>query len=206
MSRRILITGSGGHLGRALWDAFYANGDSVVGVDHPHMKEAWQLDLDEPIRHEGYIDFFKNEMRPDIVICNAKVRSWESHQFFATCARQCIINIASIYGVLGPDPAMYDGTEIEPTPAWYAASKGAMIALTKWQATTLAPVRSNAIILGGIFRGHSDLFRERYEAKVPLRRMATEQDAVNAVLFLASEKASYITGACLTVDGGYSAW
>lgn len=141
----------------------------------------------------------------DVVICNAKLRGWRSHHLLAQYARSCIINIASIYGVLGPDAAMYDGTEIEPTPAWYAASKGAMIALTKWQATTLAPVRSNAIILGGIFRGHSDLFRERYEAKVPLRRMATEQDAVNAVLFLASEKASYITGACLAVDGGLTA-
>jgi NAD(P)-dependent dehydrogenase (short-subunit alcohol dehydrogenase family) len=80
-----------------------------------------------------------------------------------------------------------------------------MIALTKHQATTLAPVRSNAIILGGIYRDHSDVFRERYEAKVPLCRMATEQDAVELCLFLASDKAAYITGACIPRDGGLSA-
>jgi len=101
---------------------------------------------------------------------------------------------------------MYEGTEVDPTPAWYAASKGAMVALTKWQATNLAPIRSNAVCPGGIFRGHSDKFREQYEARVPLRRMATEDDIVGPVLFLCSDAARYITGQVLMVDGGYSAW
>lgn len=190
-------------MGKALVAAFRSQGDIVLGLDMPGTGAELEIDLDnDPILRlvqEVYVS------QPDIVICNAKTRKWEAHHGLAKCAKVAVINLASIYGTLGPDPALYDGTEIEPTPAWYAAAKGAMIALTKHQATTLAPVRSNCIILGGIFRGHSDVFRQRYEAKVPLRRMATEQDAVDLCLFLASEKASYITGACLAVDGGLTA-
>lgn len=195
MTRSVLITGSAGHLGRALRAAFEAQGDVVTGVDAPGTDADHVMNLETSCLHGRW----------DVVVCNAKLRDWDSHNELAKCARVAIINISSIYSVLGPDPAMYDGTEIEPTPAWYAAAKGAMIALTRHQATTLAPVRSNCIILGGIFRGHSDLFRERYEAKVPLRRMACEQDAVDLCLFLASEKAAYITGAAIPCDGGISA-
>lgn len=206
MGRRVLITGSDGHLGRALRARFTELGDEVIGIDAPETKNAeWLMDLNEPIKNEGYRSYFK-AYGPHVVICNAKVQRWEAHEFLASCARQSVINIASIYGVLGNDPTMYAGTEIEPTPAWYAAAKGALIALTRWQATNLAPVRANAVCPGGILRGHSDDFRTRYEAKVPLRRMATEDDVVNAVEFLADPVlAAYITGAVLMVDGGLSA-
>jgi NAD(P)-dependent dehydrogenase (short-subunit alcohol dehydrogenase family) len=206
MGRRVLITGSAGHLGRVLRAAFEAQGDTVIGVEAPHIKDAeWLLDLDEPIQHEGYIQYFRNELKPDVVVCNAKVKRWEAHHLFATCATSCIVNIGSIYGVLGNDPKTYEGTEVKKTPAWYAASKGALIALTRWQATNLAPVRSNCVCPGGIFRDHSDTFRQRYESRVPLGRMATEDDIVGSVLFLASDAARYITGQVLMVDGGYSA-
>ena len=198
--RNVLITGSAGHLGRALCAAFEAQGDKVVGTD---LHEPMDLYVDCDNSIGSLVDWAHN--RFDVVICNAKCFQWQVHDALARCAKSSIINIASIYGALGPDPMMYYGTEIEQTPAWYAASKGAMIALTKHQATTLAPVRSNAIILGGIYRNHSDEFRERYEAKVPLCRMATEQDAVELCLFLASDRAAYITGACIPCDGGLSA-
>jgi NAD(P)-dependent dehydrogenase (short-subunit alcohol dehydrogenase family) len=200
--RNVLITGSAGHLGRALRAAFEAQGDVVTGVDTHNAEFLCDLESMTPVGNI-YKHFPTDKF--DIVVCNAKLKSWISHNRLAGFATSSIINIASIYGALGPDPMMYYGTEIEQTPAWYAASKGAMIALTKHQATTLAPVRSNAIILGGIFRDHSDVFRERYEAKVPLCRMATEQDAVDLCLFLASDKAAYITGACIPCDGGLSA-
>jgi len=197
--RNVLITGSAGHLGRALRAAFEAQGDVVTGLDWKEGSDIATDLSDDGSWHDRFYDQY------DVVVCNAKVMGWHAHQYLAKRARVAVVNIASIYGALGPDPMMYYGTEIEQTPAWYAASKGAMIALTKHQATTLAPVRSNAIILGGIFRDHSDVFRERYEAKVPLRRMATEQDAVELCLFLASDKAAYITGACIPCDGGLSA-
>ena len=199
MGRSVLITGSEGHLGRALRAAFEAQGDRVISLDLPITDPDIEIDLDNP----GHFKFLSEF---DILIANAKCRTWETHHELASQAKSCIVNIGSIYGVLGNDPKLYEGTEVAPTPAWYAASKGAMVALTKWQSTNYAPVRSNCICPGGIFRGHSDNFNKRYAAKVPLGRMATEDDIVGPVLFLCSDAARYITGQVLMVDGGYSAW
>lgn len=197
--RRVLVTGSAGHLGRALRARFEALGDEVVGIDLPDTGADYEYDLDG-----GWAA--SEEMLKcgpwDVVICNAKTRTWETHHELARLSRDSVINVASIYAAVGSDPAMYEGTEVEPTPAWYAASKGALVALTRWQATNFAPVRSNCIILGGIERGHSELFKQRYCARVPLKRMATEDDAVNAIEWLASDRASYISGACIPVEGG----
>lgn len=202
MGRKVLITGSQGHLGRALRDAFLMLGDTVTGIDLPGTGAEIECDLD----NASPFDTIIGAAWYDVVICNAKCRDWYWHNALAGSATSCIVNIGSIYGVLGNDPKLYEGTEVPPTPAWYAASKGAMVALTKWQSTNLAPVRSNCICPGGIFRGHSDNFNRRYAAKVPLGRMATEDDIVGPVLFLASDAARYITGQVLMVDGGYSAW
>ena len=199
MGRKVLITGSEGHLGRALRAAFEAQGDRVISLDLPITDPDIEIDLDNP----GHFKFLSEF---DILIANAKCRTWETHHELASQAKSCIVNIGSIYAVLGNDPKMYEGTEVDPTPAWYAASKGAMVALTKWQATNLAPIRSNAVCPGGIFRDHSDWFKRRYEDRVPLGRMATEDDIVGPVLFLCSDAARYITGQVLMVDGGYSAW
>lgn len=199
MGRRVLITGSEGHLGRALRAAFEAQGDSVTGLDLPGSGADIEINLERPDGYEFPTDF-------DIFIANAKCKNWEAHHWLAERATSCIINIGSIYGTLGNDSSMYVGTEVDPTPAWYAASKGALVALTKWQATNFTPVRSNCVCPGGIFRNHSDEFRMRYQEKVPLGRMATEDDIVGPVLFLCSDAARYITGQVLMVDGGYSAW
>ena len=117
-----------------------------------------------------------------------------------------IINISSIYGVVGPDWGLYEGTELA-SPAGYAASKGGLVQLTRWLATTLAPsIRVNAVSPGGIFRQHTEPFLSRYLARTPLRRMGTEADVAGAVAFLASDLASYVTGQNLLVDGGWTAW
>ena len=117
-----------------------------------------------------------------------------------------IINIASIYGVLGPDMSLYEGTKLG-NPAAYAASKGGLIQLTNWLATNLAPeVRVNAISIGGVFRNHQEPFLSRYKKKTPLNRMATEEDILGAALYFASDLSQYVTGHNLIVDGGFSAW
>src|SRR5450830_47059 len=85
-----------------------------------------------------------------------------------------ILNIGSIYGLHGPDWSLYEGTEMA-NPAAYAASKGGLLQLTRWLATTLGPdIRVNSISPGGIARGQPAVFVERYEARTPLKRMATE--------------------------------
>lgn len=118
----------------------------------------------------------------------------------------CILNIASIYGVLGPDMSLYEGTAMG-NPAAYAASKGGLIQLTRWLSTVLAPeVRVNCISAGGVARGQDAKFVERYERKVPLKRMATENDIAKAMLFLTSDLSSYVSGQNLMVDGGFSSW
>ncbi len=117
-----------------------------------------------------------------------------------------VINIASIYGLLGPDMGLYDGTSMG-NPAAYAASKGGVLQFTRWLATVAAPeVRVNAISPGGIARNQTDAFVSRYEKKVPLGRMGEEEDIKGAVLYLASDLSRYVTGQNLIVDGGFSSW
>ena len=122
----------------------------------------------------------------------------------ARSGRGSIIFMSSIYGFLGQDPSLYEGTEMA-SPAAYFASKGGLEQLSKWLATTLAPdVRVNTICPGGIERGQPKSFRDRYEAKTPLRRLGTEADLRGAVGFLAIDLSSYVTGHQLVVDGGLS--
>ncbi len=117
-----------------------------------------------------------------------------------------VINIASIYGLLGPDMRLYDGTEMG-NPAYYAAAKGGIVQLTRYWATTLAPeVRVNCIAAGGVWRRQPELFHERYKNRTPLARMATEEDLKGAVAYLSSDLSAYVTGQVLAVDGGWTAW
>ena len=117
-----------------------------------------------------------------------------------------IINITSIYGEHGPDWRLYEGTEMG-NPAAYAASKGGLVQLTRWLATTLAPeIRVNAISPGGIFRNQPKVFFERYVSKTPLNRMATEDDFRGVFAYLASDQSNYVSGQVISVDGGWGVW
>ena len=121
-------------------------------------------------------------------------------------ASGAIVNIGSIYGEFGPDWGMYEGTAMA-NPAAYAASKGGLLQLTRWLATTLAPkVRVNSISPGGIARNQPASFVEHYEVRTPLVRMATEDDFRGAIAYLASDMSAYVTGQNLRVDGGWSCW
>lgn len=117
-----------------------------------------------------------------------------------------VINIASIYGEYGPDWSLYEGTAMS-NPAAYGASKGGLIQFTRWLATTIAPhVRVNAISPGGVSRNQPEKFVQRYEARTPLGRMATEDDFRGVVAYLASDLSSYVTGQNVSVDGGWGVW
>jgi NAD(P)-dependent dehydrogenase (short-subunit alcohol dehydrogenase family) len=117
-----------------------------------------------------------------------------------------VIFIGSIYGIVGPDLGLYEGTPLG-NPAAYAASKGGLLQFTRWLATSLAPkVRVNMITPGGVERGQPEQFRERYLRRTPLARMATEEDFKGAIAFLASDLSAYVTGQNLIVDGGWTTW
>jgi len=130
----------------------------------------------------------------------------ESAPALAVSGHGSVINIGSIYGLVGPNEHLYEGTSLG-NPAAYAASKGGLLQLTRWLATVLSPkVRVNAITPGGILRDQPQAFVKRYEALAPLGRMGREEDLKGAVAYLASDLSAYVTGQNLVVDGGWTVW
>jgi NAD(P)-dependent dehydrogenase (short-subunit alcohol dehydrogenase family) len=123
-----------------------------------------------------------------------------------------VIQTASIYGLVGPDKRIYQGSEYLGgainTPAVYAASKAAVIGLTRWLATHWAQkgIRVNCLVPGGVSSGQNSTFSERYSERVPMGRMARADEMVPALIYLASDASSYVTGQVLAVDGGWTAW
>ncbi|EKF59373.1 short chain dehydrogenase [Agrobacterium albertimagni AOL15] len=126
--------------------------------------------------------------------------------------RGSIIQTCSIYGVVGPDQRIYEGSDYLGmpinTPAVYSASKAGVDGLTKYLATYWGKdgVRVNSLTPGGVESGQNKEFSRRYSARVPLGRMAAPSDIANALAYLASDASSYVTGHNLIVDGGLTAW
>jgi NAD(P)-dependent dehydrogenase (short-subunit alcohol dehydrogenase family) len=123
-----------------------------------------------------------------------------------------IIQTASIYGIVSSDKRIYEGSfylgrQIS-NPAVYSTSKAAVVGLTRYLAANWgdAGIRVNALVPAGVESGQNDTFKARYSARVPLARMAKADEMVGALVYLASDASSYVTGHCLVVDGGLSAW
>jgi|SRR3989344_3649996 len=118
-----------------------------------------------------------------------------------------IVNIGSIYGIVGTDQSIYGSSGIN-APAVYAASKGAVINLTRYLATYWAGkgIRVNTLSPGGVENNQDAEFIIKYCANTPLQRMAQKDDFKGALLFLVSDASAYMTGANLIVDGGWTAW
>ncbi len=123
-----------------------------------------------------------------------------------------IVQTASVYGVVAPDQRIYEGSEYMGveinTPAVYATSKAAVIGLTKYLAAYWAKdnIRVNAITPGGVESGQNEQFQSLYSKRVPLGRMGQASEMVAALVYLASDASSYVTGQNLIVDGGLTAW
>jgi len=120
-----------------------------------------------------------------------------------------VINISSIYGILSPDQRIYEYKE-KPffKPVSYSVSKSGVLNLTRYLATYWSKknIRVNTLTLAGVFNNQDEIFLKNYNAKVPLGRMARPDEYNGAIIFLSSDASSYMTGANLVLDGGFSAW
>ena len=123
-----------------------------------------------------------------------------------------IIQVSSIYGVVAPDQRIYQGSEYNGrpinTPAVYSVSKAAVLGLTSYLSTYWADskIRVNTLTPGGIESGQNSEFNQKYSNRVPLGRMGEASELTGALIYLASDASSYVTGQNIIVDGGLSAW
>jgi NAD(P)-dependent dehydrogenase (short-subunit alcohol dehydrogenase family) len=130
----------------------------------------------------------------------------------ARAGRGSIVNVSSVYGLLSPVQDLYafrrERGETFVKPVAYSVSKSALGNLTRYLATywASAGVRVNTLTLAGVWNDQPPEFLEAYEARVPLGRMLRAEEALGALVFLASDASSYVTGSNVVVDGGWSAW
>jgi NAD(P)-dependent dehydrogenase (short-subunit alcohol dehydrogenase family) len=130
----------------------------------------------------------------------------------ARAGRGSIVNVSSVYGLLSPVQDLYafrrERGETFVKPVAYSVSKSAILNLTRYLATYWAKdgVRVNTLTLAGVFNDQPAEFLEAYSARIPMGRMLDAKEALGAVVFLASDASSYVTGSNVVVDGGWSAW
>ena len=121
-----------------------------------------------------------------------------------------IINLLTMYTLYGPDQRLYvaEGKPRTYKPVFYTVTKAGVYGFTRYLATYYAgtQIRVNALTPGGIFNGHDETFVANYSARSVMGRMGDKSEMNGALLFLASDASSYMTGANLVVDGGWTAW
>ena len=226
-----LITGAGRGIGKVIAEQFVADGAIVYVNDlqEPNVEGAKPIAFDVTDSNAlkaGLMQVYKVEGRIDCIVNNAAIIQNQklgmvsksllekmyavnvfavidmiqiASRLMSRTGGGCFVNMASITGVVG-----------SPGQVAYSSTKGAIITITKSAAKELAPmkIRVNAVAPGIV---KTERFEELYEAtgdkinarieKIALGRLGTPQDIANAVSFLASDRASYISGQILGVDG-----
>ncbi len=176
---------------------FYGKIDGLVNNAYPRTKD-WGVKF-EDISYNSWRENVDMQMNTTFLFIQKIIPELLKTQ-------GAIVNMASIYGVVGNDLTIYENTNIS-TAAPYSAIKGGVINLTRYLASYFGKqgIRINCVSPGGIFDSQNPTFVANYEKKVPMGRMGSPQDIAPAVSFLLSKEAGYITGQNLIVDGGWTA-
>jgi NAD(P)-dependent dehydrogenase (short-subunit alcohol dehydrogenase family) len=173
--------------------------DGLVNNAYPRTKD-WGNSF-ELVKAESWRVNVDMQMNSIFVICQKVLEIMKSQKFGS------IVNITSIYGVVGNDFTVYDNTGGMTSPAAYSAIKGGVINFTRYLASYYGKhnVRINCVSPGGIFNSQNDVFVSNFESKVPMRRMGNPDDISGPVAFMLADESKYITGQNLIVDGGWTA-
>lgn len=177
--------------------SYFGRIDGLVNNAYPRTQD-WGARF-EDIKSESWRQNVDMQLNSCFVCCQEVLKIMESQKGGS------IVNIGSIYGVVGNDFTLYEeygGT----SPAAYSAIKGGIVNFTRYLASYYGRknIRINCVSPGGIFDNQPESFVERYENKVPMGRMGTPKDIAPAVSFLLSDESNYITGHNLLVDGGWT--
>lgn len=171
------------------------------------------------IKPEGFYAAFENYSKEtlnkviDGNLVGVTISCREAGKIFLNQGYGVIINVASIYGIVGADQRLYDGVEniyFEnerfSSPVSYAISKAGVVQLTKYLASYYREknIRVNCLTPGGVYDNHDDNFNSQYSYRTLLGRMADKDEYNAAILYLLSDASSYVTGFNLIVDGGWS--
>jgi NAD(P)-dependent dehydrogenase (short-subunit alcohol dehydrogenase family) len=189
---------------------------SELGVPHILVNAA-ALDSppDAPPEEVGPVESYPEAAFDEVMDVNVKGTFLPCQVIGARMAaegRGSIVNVSSVYGMLSPVQELYEfrrgGGEEFYKPVAYSVSKSALYNLTRYLATYWAKsgVRVNTLTLAGVANDQPQEFVDAYTARMPLGRMADVREVVGPVVFLASDASSYVTGANLVADGGWSAW
>lgn len=168
-----------------------------------------------PATENGPFEFYPEESWNKVMDANVKgvfLCSQVIGSIMAEAKGGSIINISSIYGLVSPNQEIYEyrrkrGEDFYK-PIAYSASKSAILNMTRYMATYWAKkrVRVNTLTLAGVFNNQDEQFLEEYYRRMPIGRMAREDEYNGAIVFLISEASSYMTGSNLIIDGGWTAW
>jgi NAD(P)-dependent dehydrogenase (short-subunit alcohol dehydrogenase family) len=189
-----------------------ADHDSVMALKKQILEEFGRLDVfinnavSRPMTgYNAPISQFEESMKVNATGAMDLIR--EMTEVIAMSGGGSVINISSMFGMYGPDLSNYEGTNMGDLAPDYFFHNAGLINLNKFMAQMNAGknIRFNSVSPGGIFSNQPQAFINNYCKKVPLRRMANNDDIKGIVVLLSSEAGSYINGENILMDGGLNA-